>query len=151
MLLLLLIIAVAVLCFWIFKPDSTDDLPIDEDAVTWEGNQDLQHKRSSENKIAIPCFDSLVFTANETEQSVNFNNPKENSCLFKMSLYVEDTLLWQSGYVKPGDGYYTISLDSPLEAGEYPSYLLVNCFLADGTELNSAKVEFNLVSQEETQ
>lgn len=149
-LLLLLIIVIVVLCLWLFNPDNKNNLPIDNDAVTWEGEKELQHKKSSDNKIAIPCFDSLVFTANQTEQPVNFYNPKENSCLFQMSLYVDNNLLWQSGYVQPGDGYYTITLGESLDAGEYSGYLMINCFLADGTELNSAKVNFTLISQEES-
>ena len=148
-LLLLLIIVIVVLCLWLSKPDNKDNLPIDDAAVTWEGEQELLHKKSSENKIAIPCFDSLVFNANQTEQAVNFYNPQKNSCLFKMGLYVNEDLLWESGYVQPGDGYYTITINQSLNAGEYPGYLLVNCFLSDGTELNSAKVEFTLISQEE--
>lgn len=143
-LLLLLIIVIVVLCLWLFKPDNKDNLPIDNDAITWEGEQELRHKKSSDNKIAIPCFDSLVFTDNQTEQPVNFYNPQENSCLFHMSLYVDNNLLWQSGYVQPGDGYYTITLNKSLESGEYSGYLLINCFLADGTEPNSANVVFNL-------
>lgn len=149
-LLLLLIVVIVVLCLWSFKPDNKDNLPIDNDAVTWEGEQELQHKKSSDNKIAIPCFDSFVFTANQTEQPVNFYNPPENSCLFQMGLYVDGNLLWKSGYVQPGDGYYSITLDESLDAGEYSGSLLINCFLADGTELNSAKVEFTLISQEES-
>lgn len=91
-----------------------------------------------------------MFIANQTEQPVNFYNPQENSCLFQMSLYVDDNLLWESGYVQPGDGYYTITLNKSLESGEYSGSLLINCFLVDGTELNSAKVEFTLISQEES-
>ena len=41
-------------------------------------------------------------------------------------------------------GDYDIELSEPLAEGEYLGYLKIQVFKPDGTELNGAKVEFNL-------
>ena len=98
----------------------------------------------------IAGFDELSFVADQKQQYVNFHNPEVNDCLFLMTLYVDGEPYWQSGYVEPGKGYYTIELSDPLPVGIYKGELRIQCFKANGTELNSAKVTFELTVQEET-
>ncbi len=123
-------------------------LPIDDAADDWNGNQQLP-KASLGDKpaISIPGFNELVFIADQTTQKVNFYNPQNNNCLLLMSLYVDDELLWQSGYVKPGDGYYEIELSRALPEGENfkNGCLRIQCYKLDGTTLNSARVNFKLM------
>lgn len=123
-------------------------LTVDEGAVSWEGNQNLTEKNSP-SKISIPGFESLSFIADQTTQHVNFYNPDSNSCLFLMSLYVEDRLYWQSGYVEAGKGYYVIELSKGIPAGEYAGELLIQCFRPTGAALNSARIEFDLTVLED--
>lgn len=126
-------------------PDST--LPIDSNAEEWNGNQELPKASLGDNAaIVIPGFNELVFIADQTKQQVNFYNPEINDCLFLMSLYVDDELLWQSGYVKPGDGYYEIELSRALPEDEIfkNGCLRIQCYKLDGTTLNSARVNFKL-------
>lgn len=127
-----------------------DALSMDSDAVNWNGHQELQQNSSESKGIHIPGFSSLVFTANQTTQSVNFFNPEENGDrLFLMTLYVDDELLWESGYCPAGQGYYTIELSEPLMAGAYSGYLRIRCFTPQGAELNGARINFDLTVQEE--
>ena len=60
---------------------------------------------------------------------------------------MDEELLWQSGYVKPGDGYYEIELSRALPEGENfkNGCLRIQCYKLDGTTLNSAKVNFKLM------
>lgn len=117
----------------------------DENAEEWNGNQNLPNGEKSETKtIKIPGFDSLAFTAGQKGQKVNLYNPKENTCLFRMTLFVEDVQYWQSGYVEPGKGFYDITLDKVLESGDYDAYLFIECYKEEGTALNNAKVEFQM-------
>ena len=142
LLLLLLIGSIA-----IFSLRTAPDLPFlstDENAEDWKGNQDLSKPNTDYPKIAIPGITSLVFTADTKEQKVNFYNPEENDCLFHMTLYIEDVPYWESGNVEPGKGYYNITLTDTLAEGDYDAYLLVECFKANGAELNSASVDFTL-------
>lgn len=123
-------------------------LPIDELAENWKGNQDLPS--NGENKeIEIPGFKTLVFYANQTTQKVNLYNPENNDCLFKLKLYADDSQIWESGYIKPNDGYYDIELNEPLNIGEYAGKLLYQCYTEDGTQLNSAVVSFKLTVKEQ--
>ena len=72
------------------------------------------------------------------------NDPKENDCYFQMNLYAEDKLIWKSGYVSPCNGYYNIELNRTFSTGTLQGFLLIKCYKQDGTELNSAKVKFQI-------
>ena len=128
--------------------DKPSSLPTDTNAVEYDGDRPTNRLPNGQDGIAIPGFDTLVFTANQTKQKVNFFNPDSNDCLFLMTLYIDDKPMWKSGYCKPGTGYYDIELTEPLQAGEYSAYLKVQCFKEDGTSLNGAKVEFEITVQE---
>ena len=124
------------------------NLSTDDNAERWNGEQELPKSSLSETPaIAIPGFNEMVFIANQRTQDVNFYNPEINNCLFLMSLYVDEELLWQSGYIKPGDCYYQIELNKGLEASTNfkNGCLRIQCYKPDGTVLNSAKINFNLL------
>jgi len=130
-----------------YNPGNSPPLSTDPNAVNWEGKQLLQQAFNGTGGIAIPGFDSLVFTANQLNQKVNFYNPDINSCLFLMTLFINDTQYWQSDNVAPGMGFYEIYLSDPLSAGQYDAYLKIECLTQDGQPLNSAIVEFTLTVQ----
>lgn len=149
---LVLVILALILCLIFRTCGQSEDLPtlpIDGNAVDWQGNQQLQQVKPVTNGTYISGFKTLVFTSNQTAQKVNFVNPAENGeKLFLMSLYVEDELLWSSGYVPAGSGYYDIELTKPLEAGNYKGYLKIEVYAPDGTQYNGARVSFDLTVQE---
>lgn len=140
-----------ILCFFFGRSDDDKSLlPTDGIAVEWDGEQKLPTGvKTDEKTIKIPGIGSLTFIANQKEQKVNFYNPKENDCLFRMTLYVDNEQYWQSGYVDPGKGYYDITLDDTLKSGDYSGALLIECFRDEGTALNNARVEFDLKVVEE--
>lgn len=142
--LILLLVGITIV-FFFGRSGKKDLLPTDNNAEEWNGDQKLLSGTKSDSKtIKVPGVSSLVFIADQKGQKVNFYNPKENDCLFRMTLYIEDKEYWQSGYVNPGKGYYDITLDDTLQSGDYNSALFIECFKEEGTALNSAKVEFNL-------
>ena len=151
--LIILCIAILLLIAFIFlsgRQGKEDKplLPIDELAEKWKGNQDLPS--SGENKeIDVPGFKTLVFKAKQTSQKVNFYNPSENDCLFKLTLYADDKQLWESRYIQPNDGYYDIEINNSLDVGEYTGKLLYQCYKDDGIQLNSAVVTFKMIVKEQ--
>ncbi len=153
---IIIIVVTLLLSILIFRScnrvgNNSSSLPLDTNVVDWTGNQQLPNVSSASGKICVPGFDSLVFVANQTTQKVNFYNPAANGDrLFQMTLYIEDTEYWKSGYCPSGSGYYDIELSEPIEAGEYSAYLKIQCFKPDGTQLNGARVTFNLKVMEET-
>lgn len=142
---------------WCFRScgnaDTLPDIQLDGNAVDWQGNQQLQHATQDVKGYAVTGFQSLVFTANQTTQKVNFVNPEQNTnYLFKMSLFVDDRMLWESsGYCPAGQGYYSIDLSEPLPVGSYTGHLRIEVITAEGRQCNGAKVEFELIVQEATQ
>lgn len=143
LLLLICVLIFPILCGDNDFPNPLSFLGPDKNAEEWKGDQELPQAGKNE-EVLIPGFDSLVCYANQTSQKVNFYNPKENSCLMRMTLYADNQELWKSGYIEPGKGYYDIEFQKPLSAGTYAGVLLVECFLDDGTEGNAAKVEFKM-------
>lgn len=155
---ILLIVVTLLLSIFIIRScnregENPSVLPLDSNVVDWSGNQSLPNGSSSSGRICIPGFDSLVFVANQKSQKVNFYNPAVNGDrLFKMTLYIDDEPYWMSGYCPAGSGYYDIELNEPIVAGEYSAYLQIECFKPDGSQLNGARVTFNLkVTEEKTE
>ena len=142
---LLILLLSCILIFLLFQNSKSDNLTSDKKATDWNGRQELEQEKKECPQIAIPGIaSSLVFNANTTTQKVNFYNPEENDCLFLLSLYVNNSCYWESGYLAPSKCYYSIDLFEPLEVGEYDAYLLSQCYKEKGTALNSAKVDFIL-------
>ena len=99
--------------------------------------------------ISIPGYESLDFKAGKKKQSVNFYNPEENTCYFRISLVLKadeaEEVLWTSELIEPGEEVKSIKLDKELESGEYPAILKYECFsLKDETPLNGSNVELIL-------
>ena len=141
---------------WCFRScgnaDTLPNIQLDGNAVNWQGNQQLPHAAQDVKGYAVTGFESLVFTANQTTQKVNFVNPECNTeYLFKMSLLVDDRTLWESsGYCPAGQGYYSIDLSEPLPVGSYTGYLKLEVITTEGRQCNGAKIEFDLIVQEAT-
>lgn len=97
-------------------------------------------------QIAIPGFETLYFAAGRTRQSVDFPNPKENACLFRLSLTLDGgETLWTSGDLKPGERVTALTFSRPLDAGEYAATLKYDCFtLQDGQPLNGAEIQLTI-------
>ena len=124
-----------------------ESIDTDTNSVRWIGYKETESLRSEPSSISIPGFDYLVLCADLTTQKVNIYNPDINECLMIFTLSADDKIIWQSGYCKPGDGYYEIELSEPLEAGVYNGTLLNECFTMNGERLNSAFIHFSLVVQ----
>lgn len=119
--------------------------------IRWQGRKDTD-KGGTAGGIAIPGFKSLTFTAGETTQPVNFYNPEENDCYFVLTLLLPDgTELWKSEMIGPGKGFYAITLEQPVEAGNYPdSVLKYECFKRNDelTPLNGSEMRFELIVEQ---
>lgn len=129
-------------------------MTVDQDAVDWVGelpeeSDPPETERAGDVPVAkIPGYGALEFQAGTTTQAVSFVNPEENTCYFALTLRLADgTVLYQSQLIPPGKGIYEITLNQPLEAGEYEgARLQYRCFsLEDGqTEYNGANLNLTL-------
>ena len=130
-------------------------------ASSGKPKKDFSNNEMNPN-ISIPGYESLSFKAGKKKQSVNFYNPEENTCYFRISLVLKsdngteaggtaadseakEETLWISGRLEPGESIKSIDLTKGLESGEYPAVLKYECFsLKDETPLNGSKVELTL-------
>lgn len=145
-LVILLFTILQAVCMW-RNAKPIERIQPDSNASDWNGEHELDKRKTEVRQIAIPGIDSLFFKADQKEQKVNFYNPKSNECLMVFVLYVDDRVMWRSGYCKPDSGYYTIELNEPLKEGEYDANLMHECYREDGATLNSANVKFKLYVQ----
>ncbi len=104
--------------------------------------------QKNENTISVPGYEVLTLKANSLQQEIALSNPPQNTCIFIISLYLEDgTLLWQSDEIKPGEQSSPIRLIQPLKAGTYANARLVySCYTDDAQrrQLNGADMKLNL-------
>ena len=101
------------------------------------------------NTIKIPGMTGITMQAGQLEQTVDFHNPKENACYFVLSLYLsDDTLIYQSDYLAPGERITEIVLNQTLQRGVYGKCRLVyQCFTLDNKyALNTGEVVLEINS-----
>ena len=104
---------------------------------------------SESGNITLPAVTGLNFKANEKEQTVNFYNPDSNRVNFTMSLKLsDDTEIWRSDTLKPGDQIKSITLYQPLQKGLYANCSLVyECYDPEtNQQLNGGKVKLEISS-----
>lgn len=103
----------------------------------------------NEDIISIPGYEAINLIADTRQQVIGFPNPAQNTCYFRISLYLQDgTLLWQSGLVEPGAISDPVLLSQPLAKGYYTDAVLqYECFTTDGnlTPLNGATTDLTLM------
>ena len=143
------------------------------DAGTSSGKPKKDYSSIEMNpNIFIPGYESLDLKAGKKKQSVNFYNPEGNTCYFRISLVLEqgngaetgnasgdapgneqgasgsaenETVLWTSELIEPGEQVKSIKLEQALESGEYPALLKYECFsLKDETPLNGSNIALTL-------
>lgn len=118
----------------------------DEQSVEWNGEQNISnpHAKSYVGSY-IPGFDTLYLVANTKNQKVNFYNPESNNCYFKMYLYIDDRMVWQSEFVKPGRGFYDITLSREYQPCNTTGYLKIECYSLDAVKLTkTVNIKFNV-------
>lgn len=117
---------------------------IDSVATVLTGERRVDYIGNTSN-ISIPGWEYINLNADSIDQYVNFRNPSENSCLFKMTLFVDDNEEWVSELTKPGCGFYDIQLSQSYPAGERGGKLRIQCYDVNGSELSSATVYFKTI------
>ncbi len=104
----------------VIDPNAEKSLPIENDNILEQG-------------VVITGRESLTFSANTKEESVDFINPEENAQLyyltFELRLYNSNgrdyEVLYTSGLVEPGKRINRITLSRELEKGVYEAVVHV--------------------------
>lgn len=96
-----------------------------------------------DNTITIPGITGITMKSGQLQQTVDFHNPEQNACYFVLSLYLsDDTLIYQSDFLEPGEHITEIMLNQALQRGVYGKCRLVyECFTLDNKcALNTGEV-----------
>lgn len=100
--------------------------------------------------ISYPGYADLTFEADKRKQDIYLNNPKTNTCYFKMSLILDDgRTIWQSDYLEPGNAFNRIELSEALAKGTYENAVLQydSYSITDGRQLNGSSIKLTLEVQ----
>ena len=127
------------------KPEAVGGLLLDENAQEWEPEQAIASEDAQ--GIQIPGYGTVVFPSNEQEVSMTLYNPKENTCIFQFSLYIddEDTPIYTSEGIEPGKAVQEITLNRALSKGEYTLRIQIDPYDAQsGAKHNNAIVTASL-------
>ncbi len=101
----------------------------------------------SPRSIVIPGYETLHLKAQQTEQTIYLYNPAENSCIFVISLYLDDIMLFETDPIDPGAELDSIAVLQRLPAGTYEGATLrYSCFdcTEPTKELNGADISLKL-------
>lgn len=100
--------------------------------------------------IDIPGFAEINFEAGKKKQYAGFQNPKNNTVHFKMSLVLKqkgkaDDVIWQGDLLKPGKAFNDITLKKGLKKGKYDAVLKYECYsVKDLSKQNGSDVAIKI-------
>lgn len=138
------IVAFVVLLFFVFTLTHNDNIYKSNEQIA---TLDFIPNTAEAKTITIPATNGLNFKSGQILQCVDLYNPKENNCYFRISIYLSDnTLLWQSNYLKPTEKINEISISQVLQKGTYKNCLMIyDCFaITDESRLNSGEVKIEI-------
>lgn len=117
--------------------------------VPWDVDIEEEVSAGEEEQILIPGYVSMLMKANTKEQTVSMGNPADNNCYFVIVLKLSDgTILYESEYLKPGEGLKEITINQELDPGEYVAVIEYQCYTLDNKDpLNGGSSEFQLIVQ----
>jgi hypothetical protein len=97
--------------------------------------------------IIIPGFTSLTIPTGTASVNVDLANPAENTCLFVISIVLEDgTALFTSGALEPGESVGSVTVSQALSPGEYAAVVKFEAYDPDTlSPLNTAEVGITLI------
>lgn len=101
--------------------------------------------------ILVPGYDTAVMDAGSDHLPMSIGNPKDNQCLMKVTLCLEDgTELYESSLLAPGEGMEKVILNQSMKEGTYDMNARFECFSKDDkhTPLNVADSGFVLIVKE---
>lgn len=143
-----LILCVILLGAVIYLLRTREVAPTAETTKEWDTGIAEDAKGKADDGILIPGYDTVVMDAGVTAMPMSIGNPKENDCLIKISILLEDeTVLYQSEFIAPGQGMTEVPLSQSLDAGTYDTIARFECFMdnATHTPLNVADSGFVLI------
>lgn len=148
----LVIMAVLLILLLLLLKSCGNNPPLsDDNTETKQTEKTLDFIPASEKgKINIPGYEGIYLTPGQLNQKVNFYNPDTNNCYFVISLCLsDDTLIWESDFIAPGEKITDITLLKELQRGLYNNCLLrYRCFsLSDKTELNGSTQTIKINTQ----
>lgn len=141
-----------------FLPAATPSVPSTSVTTTTEpwspdiddnlGKYDVE--KAGVGNIEVKGFSKWHVPAGKKDNlSIILENPASNRCYFTFIMTLDDTdeVIYQSKMVPPGEGIYRISLNKPLEAGEYNATIRIKTNeVKTGAEMNSAEIKAVIVS-----
>ena len=98
--------------------------------------------------FVIPGYDIVTVPAGASHIDMTLPNPEGNRCNFTFAIILEETgeTLYESELVAPSEDAGEVTLNKPLEKGEYAAKLVIQAFGTEESDCSGrANVTFKLV------
>lgn len=137
--------------YWQSKPEQPGaNAVVMADTQDWELEMEEDNPGGAQEGTLIPGYGTVEMAAGSKELPISLGNPKENKCYFQVTAALPDgTILFETGYINPGQGITGIPLNKSMAPGTYEVILAYRCFSLDEqmTELNGVESGFMLTVQ----
>ena len=132
---------------WIWGTTAGPDIDFDPNGGN-HGTPDLPANNAG-GGVAIPGWSVITISAGQTEVTVDLPNPSANADKYYLSfqMRLKDTgeVLFETGYVAPGQSINKVTLTRALERGTYEVIVRVQPCRPDGSLTNNADMSTILV------
>lgn len=128
------------------KPVSVKFIEVGTDMVLAEQQFTAIVDRGVQPTITIPGIALLRLPADTAQASLDVGNPAGNDCSFVIKLLLsDDTVLFTSDKLAPGEIIGDVALTRPLAQGEYNAKLIFEAYDQDDSALNTAEETVKLI------
>ena len=97
--------------------------------------------------IKVPGYADMAISSESCDFPITLLNPEGNPCYFAFTLSIEETgkTIYTSDYVQPGQAIKGITLEEPLEKGEYTLLIeIATTSIETNASMNGAEVRAGL-------
>lgn len=144
----LVVLCIALLAAVVYLLKEKKTAPAADQIKDWDTGIGEDPPQGADTGILIPGYDTAVMEAGSDHLPMSIGNPKDNQCLMKVTLSLEDgTELYESSLLAPGEGMEEVTFNQSMEEGIYDMTARFECFSRDDkhTPLNVADSGFVLI------
>ena len=147
----LVVLCITLLAAVVYLLKEKKTAPAADQITDWDTGIEEDPPQGADAGILVPGYDTAVMDAGSDHLPMSIGNPKDNQCLMKVTLCLEDgTELYESSLLAPGEGMEKVILNQSMKEGTYDMNARFECFSKDDkhTPLNVADSGFVLIVKE---
>lgn len=146
-LLFLLFLAVLFAAVYVFS-QTPAGVQLDPNSGKYKAPLELP-ENADNTHISLPGYSRVYMYEDDDAVELTLWNPESNPCYFVYSIRMQETgeVMYESGYIAPGDAVSEVHLDRTLNEGVYPIVISIKTYDLNNYEqsMNGGEMDANLV------